>query len=41
VHLTAEELDVAVLERVHGAEALGRMLEFEDRDVCRHVKEGV
>jgi hypothetical protein len=31
VHLTREQLDVAVLESVHGAEALLRVFEREDR----------
>jgi hypothetical protein len=38
VHLTGEELDVPVLERTHGAEALLGVLEREDclRRRCRH-----
>ena len=34
VHLAGEQLDVAVLERVHGAEALLRVLEGEDGVRC-------
>ncbi len=38
VHLAAEQLDVAVLERMHGAEALSGVLERDQgRGVrCRH-----
>src|SRR5207237_4046774 len=40
VHLAAEELDVAVVERTHGAEALDSVLQLEKRSVGRHVKGG-
>ena len=41
VHLAAEELNITVLERVDGAEALLRVLEDEDRRLgCAHGTEG-